>query len=229
MKKQHKKPVAIENHHDKCEFGCGQIAKYMLGSGKIICNSSSNKCPVQVQKNSVGAQKSYSDGSRTPSKLLYESLPQETKDRMNWNKNNFSKTEFVLNGKGNHKKALINERGHSCESCGLSKWLDQIITLELDHIDGNNKNNVKDNLKLLCPNCHSLTHTWRGRNINTGLLKVSDDELIKALSESTSIRQALIKVGLSPKGGNYVRCNDLIHGGLVKLANTSGLSPDASA
>lgn len=46
---------------------------------------------------------------------------------------------------------------------------------------------------------------------------MSDDELIATLSESKSIRQALLKVGLAAKGANYVRCHDMIYGGLVKL------------
>lgn len=116
-----------------------------------------------------------------------------------------------------------------CECCGLNTWLDKPITLELEHIDGNNRNNVIENLKLLCPNCHSMTSTWRGRNINSGKLKVTDDQLIDALSKSKSIRQALMMVGLSPKGGNYDRCNEMISGGLVKLVTTADLSSAASA
>lgn len=61
------------------------------------------------------------------------------------------------------KNRLIKERGHSCEMCGLFKWMDLDITLELEHVDGNNRNNSKENLKLLCPNCHALTPTWRNR------------------------------------------------------------------
>jgi len=52
-----------------------------------------------------------------------------------------------------------------CAMCGLSQWLDGPIPLELDHIDGNNKNNNLNNLRLLCPNCHAKTPTYRGRNI----------------------------------------------------------------
>ena len=65
------------------------------------------------------------------------------------------------------------------------------------------------NLKLLCCNCHALTPTWRGRNINSGKVKVSDQDLLTALKECSNIRQALQKVGLSPKGGNYDRENKL--------------------
>jgi 5-methylcytosine-specific restriction endonuclease McrA len=51
-----------------------------------------------------------------------------------------------------------------CSSCNLKNWLDGKIPLELDHIDGNNENNVLTNLRLLCPNCHALTSTYRGKN-----------------------------------------------------------------
>jgi hypothetical protein len=51
-----------------------------------------------------------------------------------------------------------------CSGCKLDSWLDQPIPLELDHVDGNHMNNALDNLRLLCPNCHALTSTFRGKN-----------------------------------------------------------------
>jgi hypothetical protein len=84
------------------------------------------------------------------------------------------------------------------------------IVLEIDHIDGNNQNHSLDNLRYLCPNCHSQTSTWRGRNKNTGKSIVTDQELMLAISETKNIRQALLKVGLSPKGLNYIRVSKLM-------------------
>lgn len=51
-----------------------------------------------------------------------------------------------------------------CEICKISKWLDNPIAFELHHIDGNRHNHSLDNLKLLCPNCHSQTDTFRAKN-----------------------------------------------------------------
>lgn len=65
------------------------------------------------------------------------------------------------NGK---RKRISIEQNHTCLHCKLNKWLDLPIVLELDHIDGNNKNNQRDNLRMICPNCHAQTVTWRGKN-----------------------------------------------------------------
>ncbi|MFJ6656123.1 HNH endonuclease signature motif containing protein [Streptomyces sp. NPDC091377] len=51
-----------------------------------------------------------------------------------------------------------------CALCGIKAvWLGQPLPLEVDHIDGDWRNNRIENLRLLCPNCHSTTDTYRGR------------------------------------------------------------------
>lgn len=64
------------------------------------------------------------------------------------------------------RKRLIEEglKEHKCECCGLTEWLGDPIPLELDHIDGDHCNNTIENLKVLCPNCHAKTPTYRGKN-----------------------------------------------------------------
>jgi hypothetical protein len=69
---------------------------------------------------------------------------------------------------------LINEgfKEHICENCGINDWLNLPISLELDHIDGNRTNHKLDNLRILCPNCHSQTSTYRGKNVEPRNRKV---------------------------------------------------------
>ena len=97
-------------------------------------------------------------------------------------------------------------------------WCGKEITLELDHINGDNRDHRVQNLRLLCPNCHSQTDTWRGRNKNKGKQKVSDQDLLIALENQKNIRQALLTVGLSPKAENYKRCKKILS---VKLQKES--------
>lgn len=54
---------------------------------------------------------------------------------------------------------------YKCEKCGCDgTWLGEPITLELHHINGNHFDNRLENLQILCPNCHSQTNSYRGKN-----------------------------------------------------------------
>lgn len=109
------------------------------------------------------------------------------------------------------KKNLLAIRGNRCEQCGLTEWNGQTIPLELHHVDGDTFNNELENLQLLCPNCHAQTDNYCGKNKKTNSYKVSDDELAASLANSTSIRQAVIKVGLADSVGSlYTRCYKLM-------------------
>lgn len=61
------------------------------------------------------------------------------------------------------KKRLydVGLKENICEQCGISEWNGLNIECELDHIDGNSKNHLFSNLRILCPNCHSQTPTFR--------------------------------------------------------------------
>ena len=65
------------------------------------------------------------------------------------------------------KKYILETRGPFCEALGCTVgnvWNGLPIVLQLDHVDGNSDNNVLSNLRLLCPNCHTQTHTWGYRS-----------------------------------------------------------------
>jgi hypothetical protein len=66
------------------------------------------------------------------------------------------------------KSYLLDCREHRCEICGLAEWMGGSIPLELDHKDGDAANNGLDNLRLICPNCHAQTQTYKNRNIGRG-------------------------------------------------------------
>lgn len=91
-------------------------------------------------------------------------LPQESKEKYTLDEifiKNSPVTQKVLRGYVERHEAIKYE----CVNCGCNgHWLNGIISLEIDHIDGDNTNNEITNLRYLCPNCHALTETYRGRN-----------------------------------------------------------------
>jgi len=66
------------------------------------------------------------------------------------------------------RKYLIALYGHQCQKCALHQWLGQLIPLEVEHKDGNSENNQLNNVCLICPNCHSQTPTYKGKNRGNG-------------------------------------------------------------
>jgi 5-methylcytosine-specific restriction endonuclease McrA len=66
-----------------------------------------------------------------------------------------------------HLKKRLTRAGllpSDCQDCGLGEWRGRPLALELHHINGDGKDNRLENLALLCPNCHSQTDSWGGRN-----------------------------------------------------------------
>lgn len=93
-------------------------------------------------------------------------------------------------------KALTTLRGWKCEKCGRTEWEGQKIPLCIHHIDGNHINNQIENLQVLCPNCHAQTDNYCGRNKNKRP-PITDEQFVTALRQTTSIRQALQKLGIN--------------------------------
>ena len=66
------------------------------------------------------------------------------------------------------RRYLTETQGYKCSCCQISEWNGKSIVLEIDHIDGNSENNKPENLRFICPNCHSQTETYKARNIGKG-------------------------------------------------------------
>lgn len=129
--------------------------------------------------------------------------------------------ENFMGGITTHKLKLrlikegILER--KCYRCGINEWLGEKLSLELEHKNGNRYDNRIENIELLCPNCHSLTSTYRGKGKGKNKshayflaihkekqervkidIDVSDEELCRLVSEK-SIVEIGNMFGISPK------------------------------
>lgn len=72
------------------------------------------------------------------------------------------KQEGFPTGKNAVRLRLIEERGNTCRACKLDMWFGKPIVLEM-HRKNAGRNYTRENVVLLCPNCHSNTDTWRNR------------------------------------------------------------------
>jgi 5-methylcytosine-specific restriction endonuclease McrA len=90
------------------------------------------------------------------------------------------------------KKRLLKAEllANRCGQCGLTDWLDKPLSLELHHINGDGQDNRLENLALLCPNCHSQTDSWGGRNSRRRLRLQSTPEKPADEDGSTTDRLA---------------------------------------
>jgi len=101
---------------------------------------------------------------------------------------------------------------YKCNECGISEWKGKSLSLHLDHTNGINNDNRIDNLRFLCPNCHSQTDTYCGKanrlKYGNKIKKVSDEELVESMKQSKTIKESLERVGLAG-AGNYARVKRL--------------------
>lgn len=190
-----------------CEYGCGKESQYQLKNKKRCCEKHPSSCLNIRNKNSIGLKNCYINGTKNRNNFTVE-------QRIKSNVKQIQVAKDIAFGPNvkrfKHKDYLIELRGYECEICNLQDWLSQPITLEVDHIDGNNTNNNLGNLRLLCPNCHSQTDTWRGRNVNTGKRKFPEDYMLALYKEHGTIHKTLIAAGMAPKGGNYSTMKKLL-------------------
>lgn len=140
------------------------------------------------------------------------------------------------------RKYIINNKliPYKCNICGINEWQGKNLSLELDHINGINNDNRIENLRFLCPNCHSQTITYGSKNSKKANQKyeISEDlqnKIIstylelknqKKVSETLSIspiviKQVLLKVGLGKQNQKYVIQYDSKHNELRRFGSIS--------
>jgi hypothetical protein len=136
---QCKEPLSYEKRHNRfCSRSCS--GNYYVGTREYRGTGACCKCGVKTSSAVKHCSVCWSE-------------PKQLSD---------------VTGDAARKRILIRDRGYRCQSCGLSEWMGRSISIELDHVDGDCHNNTNENLRLLCPNCHAQTPTYRGRNRGRG-------------------------------------------------------------
>lgn len=83
-----------------------------------------------------------------------------------WDIKKWNDDEIIVGTRSVIRKWILrlNLIEYKCNRCKISKWNGEKIPLELNHINGNGWEHKKSNIEWLCPNCHSQTHSFRGKN-----------------------------------------------------------------
>lgn len=102
------------------------------------------------------------------------------------------------------KKLIIsaNLLEYKCQKCGnIGEWLGEMIILDLDHINGHRRDHRIENLRFLCPNCHSQTTTYKTKNVDN-FKDITENDIINCIKDSKNVREVLLKLNLKD-GYNY--------------------------
>lgn len=128
----------------------------------------------------------------------------EIKRKIAWNK------PYEAMSRDSLKKRLLQECNSTCEECGQTDTYNgRHLTLEMDHINGNSRDNRRENLRILCPNCHSQTPTFRSRNIKTNK-PLDVDKLTKLLIKYKFATPALKELGFYSTKSKMRLANEIL-------------------
>lgn len=139
---------------------------------KIFCNSSCsakfNNTKRKTIKNCLGCNEILINLRRKKQKYCSVKCQQSLKKEERYQKLSSGDDSGI--GHVAAKNAVIAKHGAKCMDCGWDKINPHSgkCPIELEHIDGNSQNNRLENLKLLCPNCHALTATYKALNKGNG-------------------------------------------------------------
>ena len=101
--------------------------------------------------------------SRSETRDTHPSIDRHARSRMLPDAEVFSENAAPINGESLTRRLLREGLAYVCARCGINEWGGKPLTLHLDHINGINNDNRRENLRLLCPNCHSQTDTYGRR------------------------------------------------------------------
>lgn len=140
------------------------------------------------------------------------------------NKLNNVRKEDILKENCKHQRIVLrryviknNLIPYKCAICGCTEWQGKTLSLELDHINGINNDNRLENLRFLCPNCHSQTSTYGSRNqqLNSSEYDIPDDlrkivedkynevKSIKKVSSILGIRRCVVTKIVNESGQKH--------------------------
>lgn len=154
---------------------CGKEHDGSYGSGRFCGKECSHKRQLSLETRKIISEKVkkfYENNSDAVKRHGWSKQARENGNKRNVEKalqknlNYLSEGKYELLSKNFRRKILLEEAKYACEVCHNNQWLGKQIWLEIHHKDDDGKNNKRDNLIVVCPNCHSVldpNYRFRGR------------------------------------------------------------------
>ena len=127
------------------------------------CSAIVNNLKRKQRKPCLSCQKEINKGSSK-----YCSLTCQKTYHFNQRLSDWISGDYSTKSRSFFRRYLTETQGYKCSCCGIIEWNNKSIVLEIDHIDGNSENNQPENIRFICPNCHSQTDTYKARNVGNG-------------------------------------------------------------
>ncbi len=190
-----------------CDYGCKQPANFQLNNGKWCCEDSYNKCSAIKRKNSNGLKLAHKKG------IKYKPTPETIKKAVEKRKRNMKEKYSIMSWDNlpdrEKRKRLLREQEYKCAICDMKNiWNNKLLIFHYDHKNGNRKDNTRENIRFICPNCHSQTSTYCRGN-KTEILELDlKNELIKT---NCNISKALMNLNRTAGGSNWSKAKTIIN------------------
>ena len=155
-------PILFEKRqNDYCNHSCAakninvkRLNKISRASLEIKCKWCNTKINTTFSKSKNRLEKTYCD-QECKTKYIREHTFQKM-------------LKGEIHSRCTLRRTLIYKFGNICDKCSITEWQGVPICLEVDHKDGNPGNDAYENIWKICPNCHSTTKSWKGRNKGNG-------------------------------------------------------------
>lgn len=152
----------------------------------------SYKCPLcerEFEKaQSMGAHKKWCDPKTRPNLSGCKNPMWGRTNRSNqWSKINWDQVEFENLGYRKRRERLLREANYACVICAFSQTrLDGTVILQVDHVDGQPTNNTRNNLRVLCPNCHAV-HSTKFMHIGQKHTEETKERIRQSILHNTAV------------------------------------------
>jgi 5-methylcytosine-specific restriction endonuclease McrA len=188
----------------KCDKQHDKLGIYCCRS----CANSRTWSDADKELKSTSAEKYTATLDNTAKRAMTASAILAVKEKA---KNALANNDFVALSASHKRKRILTEQDYLCNLCPQTLiWNGKPLSFQLDHISGDRKDESRANLQMICPNCHSQTDTYGGKNGR----KITNKQIEDVLETSENNHHVCAKLGLNPSAHTYNRIN--------KIRNKSG-------